>query len=149
MIYSLTGADQVILNDIPVKDFANGDIGTLEVPNDLFTMTTGKDGNTIFALNEAGNNATLTLRLMISSLDDKRLNGLIPKSGDFASTILVNGSVIKAVGDGKGNLSSNVFMLQGGMIQRIPATKINVDGDTDQAIVEYVIPFANVTRSIV
>lgn len=77
--YALTGHDVIILNDIPLKDFADGDIGTLEVNNDLFAMQTGKNGNTIFAYDEAGRNATLTLRVLMSSGDDKRLNGMVPK----------------------------------------------------------------------
>ena len=87
--YALTGSDTIIINDIPLKDFADGDIGTLEVGNDLFAMSTGKNGNTIFAYDEKGNNATLTVRVLMSSNDDKRLNGLVPKSSEFASTVLI------------------------------------------------------------
>ena len=41
--YALTGDDIVIINDIPVVDFADNTIGTLEIPNDLFQMSTGLD----------------------------------------------------------------------------------------------------------
>lgn len=146
--YALTGADTIIINDIPLKDFADGDIGTLEVGNDLFAMSTGKNGNTIFAYDEKGNNGTLTLRVLMSSGDDKRLNGLVPKSSEFASTILINGSVVKLVGDGEGHITSNVYLLKGGMVQRKPNLSSNVNGETEQAVVEYVIAFANVERSI-
>lgn len=147
--YALTGSDTIIINDIPLKDFADGDIGTLEVGNDLFAMSTGKNGNTIFAYDEKGNNATLTVRVLMSSNDDKRLNGLVPKSSEFASTILINGSVIKLVGDGAGKISSNIYLLKGGMIQRKPNVSSNVNGETAQAVVEYVIAFASADRSIV
>lgn len=146
--YTLTGDDSIIINDIPLKDFADGDIGTLELPNNMFDLQTGKNGNTIFALDEAGNNATLTVRILMSSADDKRLNGLIPKSDNFASTILATGSVVKQVGDGKGNVSYNTYLLAGGMIQKKPAIKSNVNGDTSQAVVEYVIQFAEANRGI-
>lgn len=146
--YALTGSDTIIINDIPLKDFADGDIGTLEVGNDLFAMSTGKNGNTIFAYDEKGNNANLTVRVLMSSNDDKRLNGLVPKSSEFASTILINGSVVKLVGDGAGHITSNIYLLKGGMIQRKPNMSSNVNGETAQAVVEYVIAFASAERSI-
>lgn len=147
--YALTGDDIVIINDIPVVDFADGTIGTLDVPNDLFAMSTGKNGNTIFALDEKGNNATLTLRILMSSGDDKRFNGMIPESKGFASTVLANGSVVKQVGDGNGNLSYNTYLLRGGMVSKKPNMSIDVAGSTDQAVVEYVFQFAKADRSIV
>lgn len=148
--YALTGRDTIIINDIPLTDFADGDIGSLEVPNNLFAMQTGKDGNTIFALDESGQNATLTVRVLMSSGDDKRLNGLIPNpnSDDFARTILLTGAVIKQVGDGQGNVSYNQYLLAGGAISKKPNIKSNVNGDTSQAVVEYTIMFANGNRAI-
>ena len=147
--YALTGKDTIIINDIPLTDFADGDIGNLEIPNNLFAMQTGKDGNTIFALDESGQNATLTVRVLMSSNDDKRLNGLIPKSDSFAETILMTGAVVKQVGDGQGNVSYNTYTLAGGMIQKKPDIKTNVNGDTTQAVVTYTIQFANGNRAIV
>lgn len=147
--YALTGADTIIINDIPLKDFADGDIGTLEMSNDLFAMSTGKNGNTIFAYDESGRNATLTVRVLMSSKDDKRLNGLVPKHEGFASTVLINGSVVKMVGDGQGNVSYNSYLLKGGLIQRKPNMSSNVNGETAQAVVEYVIQFADAERAIV
>lgn len=147
--YALTGKDTIIINDIPLTDFADGDIGNLEIPNNLFAMQTGKDGNTIFALDESGQNATLTVRVLMSSNDDKRLNGLIPKSDSFAETILMTGAVVKQVGDGQGNVSYNTYTMAGGLISKKPNIKTNVNGDTTQAVVEYTIMFANGNRSIV
>ena len=146
--YTLTGDDTIIINDIPLNDFPNGDIATLDLPNNLMEIATGKNGNTIFALDEAGNNATLTVRVLLSSNDDKRLNSLVPPSEGFAGYILLTGSVIKQVGDGAGNISYNTYLLQGGMVQKKPAIKSNVNGDVEQAIVEYVIQFANAARAI-
>lgn len=146
--FTLTGDDVIIINDIPLNDFPDNDIASLELPNNLMEISTGKDGNTIFALNEAGNNATLTVRVLMSSNDDKRLNGLIPPSNSFARYILLNGSVVKQVGDGAGNVAYNTYLLQGGMVQKKPAVKSNVNGDTQQAVVEYVIQFANAARAI-
>lgn len=146
--YALTGDDVIIINDIPLKDFANDDIGSISIPNNIFEMNTGKDNNTIFALNEAGNNGVLTVRVLMSSADDKRLNGLIPNSETFARTVLLTGSVTKQIGDGTGKVSYNTYLLQGGMVQKKPDVKVNVNGDTSQAVVEYIIPFALATRAI-
>ena len=147
-IFSLTGDDSIIINDIPLNDFADGDIGSLSLPNNLFDMQTGKNGNTIFALDESGNNATLTVRVLMSSNDDKRLNGMIPKSKGFAQSVLATGSVVKQVGDGQGNVSYNTYLLAGGMVQKKPDVKSNVNGDASQAVIEYVIQFAEANRAI-
>ena len=147
-IFSLTGDDSIIINDIPLNDFADGDIGSLSLPNNIFDMQTGKNGNTIFALAESGNNATLTVRVLMSSNDDKRLNGMIPKSKGFAQSVLATGSVVKQVGDGQGNVSYNTYLLAGGMVQKKPDVKSNVNGDAQQAVVEYIIVFAEANRAI-
>jgi hypothetical protein len=147
-LYTLTGDDVIIINDLPLNDYPDNDIATLELPNNLMEISTGKDGNTIFALNESGNNATLTVKVLMSSATDKRLNGLIPPSEGFARYVLLNGSVVKQVGDGAGNVSYNTYLLSGGMVQKKPAIKSNVNGDTQQAVVEYVIQFANAARAI-
>ena len=147
-IFSLTGDDSIIINDIPLNDFADGDIGSLSLPNNMFDMQTGKNGNTIFALDESGNNATLTVRVLMSSNDDKRLNGMIPKSKGFAQSVLATGSVVKQVGDGQGNVSYNTYLLAGGMVQKKPDVKSNVNGDASQAVIEYVIQFAEANRAI-
>lgn len=146
--YALTGDDSIIINDIPLRDFANNDIGTLDLPNNLFEMATGKNGNTIFALDESGNNATLTVRVLMSSADDKRLSGMIPQSDGFASTILATGAVVKQIGDGQGNISYNSYVLAGGMVQKKPSIKSNVNGDSEQGVTEYTIQFAEANRAI-
>ena len=146
--YALTGDDSIIINDIPLRDFANNDIGTLDLPNNLFDMATGKNGNTIFSLDEAGNNATLTVRVLMSSADDKRLNGMIPESKNFAGTILATGSVVKQIGDGNGNISYNTYVLSGGAVQKKPSVKSNVNGDAEQGVTEYIIQFAEANRAI-
>ena len=41
-----------------------------------------------------------------------------------------------------------MYSLAGGIVQKKPTIKANVSGDVQQAVVEYVIIFANATRSI-
>lgn len=146
--YTLTGDDVIIINDIPLNNLANGDVGSLDLPNNLVEIQSGQDVNTIFAFNPAGKNATLTVRVLMSSADDKRLNGLIPSGENFASTILLTGSVVKQVGDGAGNVSYNTYALQGGMIQKQVNVTANVNGETEQAVCVYTIIFAHAARII-
>lgn len=146
--YALTGNDVVTINSIPLNDFANNDIGSIELPNNLVEMATGKNNNTIFAYNPAGNNATLTVRVLMSSADDKRLNGMIPVEKDFERTVLCTGSVLKRVGNGNGGVSVNMYALSGGIVQKKPPIKTSTNGDTDQAVVEYTVIFAYANRII-
>lgn len=146
--YALTGNDIIIINSIPLNDFANNDIGTIELPNNLVDIATGKNNNTIYAYNPAGNNATLTVRVLMSGADDKRLNGMIPVENDFERTVLCTGSILKRVGDGAGNVSVNAYALSGGIVQKKPQMKTSTNGDTDQAVMEYTIIFAYANRTI-
>ena len=54
---TLTGEDTIILNEAVLTDLADGDVGTLDFPNDIMAMSTGKNKNTIFAKDESGCNA--------------------------------------------------------------------------------------------
>ena len=148
MNFVLTGDDSIIINDIPLNNFANNDVGTLDLPNNLVEMATGKNGNTIYALDESGNNATLTVRILMGSADDKRLNGMIPATKEFANSILATGSVVKQVGDGQGNVNYKTYLLAGGIVQKKPNVSSNVNGDTEQGITTYQIIFANCTIGI-
>lgn len=148
LTFTLTGDDSIIINDIPLNNLADGDVGSLDIPNDLVNITSGQDVNTIFAYNPQGHNATLTVRVLLSSADDKRLNGLVPTGDNFARTVLLTGSIVKQVGDGQGNVSYNTYALQGGMIQKKPNITNNVNGDTNQAVAEYQIIFAYAARII-
>lgn len=148
LTYTLTGDDTIIINNRPLNNLANGDVGSLELPNNLVEIQSGQDVNTIFAYNPAGENATLTVRVLLSSDDDKRLNDLIPRGDGFASTVLLTGSLIKQVGDGAGHVSYNTYTLQGGLIQKKPNITANVNGETDQAVAEYTIIWAKAARII-
>ena len=69
---TLTGEDTIILNEAVLTDLADGDVGTLDFPNDIMAMSTGKNKNTIFAKDESGCNAELVIRVPRGSSDDKR-----------------------------------------------------------------------------
>lgn len=154
MKISLTGADTITLGSTGVTgrvlaDFANGDIGMLDFPNELVTVTRGKNGNTIYALNATGLQGTLTLRLLRGSDDDKYINSeMNAYLLDPPSYVLLEGEVVKRVGDGSGTVNADTYRFQGALVSQMPAVKDNVEGDVEQAVTEWTLMFGNAARSI-
>lgn len=151
---SLTGKDTITLGargGAPriLIDLADGDTGLLDFPNNLVEGKTGKNGNTIYAFNSTGVVSTLTLRVLRGSTDDKFLNSEqnLYKQ-DPASYVLLDGEIIKRVGDGIGNVTNDVYSIEGGIIQKMPIVKENVEGDTEQAVTIWIIMFANTDRGL-
>ena len=145
--FSLTGGDTITINLRPLKDLADDDICTVSFPNEICTVATGKNRNTVYALNETGNNAEMTLRVLMNSSDDKFLNVLLAaQQADLPSFTLLTGSFTKRVGDGNGKVSYNTYPLQGGVFTKLPDVKDNVNGDKEQAIITYNLKFALAPR---
>src|SRR5574343_365456 len=102
---ALSGNDSVIINNRIFADFADGNVAELTFPNDIATVKTGKDGNSIYGLNETGKQSELKIRLIRGSADDKFLNGLLAQQQqNFAGFPLMIGQFIKKIGDGSGNI---------------------------------------------
>ena len=145
----ISANDTVTLNGHVFADLAFGDVSRVVFPNDLVNTKTGKNGNTAFAQNATGYNANLELRVMRGSPDDQYLSGLLPQPGaDFSQTVLLNGTFVKSLGDGSGNITHYTYTLQGGVVSKIPEGKENVEGDTEQAVVAYMVKFAQGQRVI-
>lgn len=146
---SLSGNDSVVINNRVFADFADGDIVDLTFPNDIAQVKTGKNGNSIYALNETGKQAEMKLRVMRGSSDDKFLNNLlVQQQANFAGTILLIGQFVKKIGDGLGNITSDTYILGGGVFTKVPEAKSNVEGNTDQSIVLYTLKWTNAPRAI-
>jgi hypothetical protein len=146
---SLTGSDTISIDGIPLIDLGDGDVGSLTYPNELVGVKTGKNGNSIFALNETGDQADLVLRVLRGSNDDKNLNSrLVSMKADLASFVTITGQVIKKVGDGKGNVTNDIYDLSGGVFSKRVETVSNVEGNTDQSLAIYNIKFTNSPRSL-
>jgi len=146
---SLTGSDTISIDGIPLIDLGDGDVGSLTYPNELVGVKTGKNGNSIFALNETGDQAELVLRVLRGSNNDKTLNSrLVSMKADFASFVTITGQVIKKVGDGKGNVTNDIYDLSGGVFSKRVETTSNVEGNTDQSLAIYNIKFTNSPRSL-
>ena len=151
---SLTGNDTVMIGAAGLAlrtfaDFGDGDTAVLDFPNNLVEAKTGKNGNTIYAFNATGQVVTATIRVLRGSLDDKYLNSEMNSYlGDPAAYPLLAGEFIKRVGDGTGTVVNDTYSITGGIVQKFPVVKENVEGDTEQAISIYTIIFANTERSI-
>lgn len=148
-IFNIVGDDTLTLYDRVINDFADGDVSTFTFNNDRTTAKTGKNGNTIFPLNETGKNAVAVLRIMKGSSDDAFLQGKLTQSdNNYSSTALAAGEFVKNLGDGASNIRREVYSLAGGMITRYVDSKSNVEGDAQQGVSVYNFIFARAARSI-
>ena len=148
-VFAVTGSDTLTIFDRVFDDFSDGDNLTIAFAEDLVATSTGKNQNTIFAKNEKGNNALVTIRLIRGSSDDQFLAGKQADTDkDFAATVLANGSFKKRVGDGDGDVIVDNYTLQGGMITKRVEGKENVAGDTEQGSAVYTMVFATGIRGI-
>lgn len=138
--YSLAGKDTIVfsgLGDIS-EDLANGDVGSITIPNELINMAVGKNSNAIYALDEEGKRFNMIIRVLKGSKTDvNMLNKYHTSLKNFAELILLNGTLTKQLGDGFGNLKYWTFSLEGVAISKAPGAKINVNGDVEQAVTEY------------
>lgn len=146
---NLTGDATLTLWGRVFNDFADDDISAITFQNDLITVKTGKNGNTIYSRNEPGRNAVLTLRLIRGSTDDQFIaNKLVESKRDFVSTVLASGSLKLRLGDGEGTVITDNITLKGGVITRMTDMKENVSGDTSQGVTVYTMTFADADRGI-
>jgi hypothetical protein len=145
----LVGKDTIKINDRILADFGPGEVGKLSFSTDIVTVKTGKNGNTIYAANETGNQATLVVSVIRGSEDDKALNTLMTsQKSDLPKWVMMNGELVKNLGDGQGNTISDTYILTGGVFTKNLDTTSNVEGDTAQAIVAYTMQFAVAPRAI-
>lgn len=147
---TLSGDDVISINDRIFTDLADGDFAMLSFENEVATVTTGKNGNSIYSLNTTGRQGLLTLRLLRASADDKYLNNLYnqQQKANFGGFVLMTGEFIKKVGDGQGNISNDTYILSGGIFKKEVDVKSNVEGDTEQSVSIYEIEFSNAPRVI-
>jgi hypothetical protein len=146
---SLSGADTITINNYLLSALADGDVVDLRFPNDIAAVKTGKNGNSIYAFNEMGKQCEVVMRVMRGSADDKFLLGLLSaQQNNFSGTVLMIGTFIKQIGDGLGNITSDTYIMSGGVFTKIPEAKSNVEGNTDQSIVIYTMKFSNAPRVI-
>jgi hypothetical protein len=145
----MSGADSLIINNRILADFADGNYGELTFPNEIASVKTGKNGNSIYALNETGRQSELKIRLIRGSSDDKFMNGLIAnQQANFAGFVLMIGQLIKKIGDGLGNVGNDTYLMSGGIFTKQVEAKANAEGDSEQSVSIYTIKFSNNPRVI-
>ncbi len=148
MSVSITGKDVLTIGPRLITDFADGDVATLDFSNNSMEGKLGKNGNVIFAYNSTGKTATLTLRLLLGSGDDKYFNSEYSLCiGDPPTYPLLSGEIVKRVGK-DGSVTNVVYVMSGGVVQKTPNVKDNVEGDTEVAVSEWTLLFAKVERSL-
>lgn len=146
---ALSGKDTVNINNSVLADLADGNCAELTFPNDIANVKTGKNGNSIYGFNESGKQCEVKLRVVRGSADDKFLNNLLTQQqANFSSFPLMLGQFIKKIGDGQGNVTSDTYIMSGGIFTKIPEAKTNTEGDTEQSISIYTLRFSNAPRAL-
>lgn len=146
---SLTGQDTAQIDGIILSTLADGNPFDIAFPNELGTVKTGKNGNTIFAKNESGRQATATLRVLLGGTDDKYLNSRLQQWISDPSTFeLLVGMFIKRVGDGTGNIESKVYQCSDGIFRRQVPARTSAEGDAEQSVAVYELVFGNCQVSV-
>lgn len=146
---ALSGNDTVVINNRAFSDFADGNIVELTFPSDIAQVKTGKNGNSIYGLNTTGLQCEVKMRLLRGSSDDQFLNNLLVQQNlNFAGTVLLQGQFIKKIGDGQGNITSDTYILSGGVFTKQVEATSNVEGDSVQSVSVYMIKFSNAPRAI-
>lgn len=146
---ALSGDDTLQINNQVFSTLANQDPVHLTFPNEMASVEQGKNGTTIYAQNNMGFVCEITVRLLLNGIDDKYLNSLLQQQTTaFSSFGLLTGVFTKRVGDGAGNISSTIYQLAGGIIQKGIEAKTSARGDVEQSVAIWPIKFGNWTRLI-
>lgn len=144
---ALSGNDTINIQNRTFANLADDNCVELTFPNDIATVKTGKNGNSIYGLNETGKQCEVKVRVLRGSADDKFLNNLLAQQQNaFENTVLLIGQFIKKIGDGQGNVTSDTYIMSGGVFTKQIEGKSNVAGETDQSVAVYMIKFTNAPR---
>lgn len=146
---SLSGDDTFTINNYVFADLADGNVVDLTFPNDIATVKTGKNGNSIYGFNAMGKQSQAVIRVLRGSADDSFLNGLLSaQQANFSGTTLMIGQFVKKIGYGNGNITSDTYIMGGGVFSKQVEGKSNTDGDSDQSVAVYTLKFANSPRTL-
>lgn len=146
-ITGVAGNDVLIINGVIITGHADGDAFKLEPQGPISQYKISKDGNSILALQNTGILCKLTVRLVRDCLDDRTLNGLLQSWIASPNTfVLLDATYVKSTGDGKGNVTDEVYSLSGGTFETIPSATTNMDGNTEQSVTVYTLWFRNDAR---
>lgn len=150
---SFTARDVLVCKDYQgewiLSDFADGTVAELNAPNELSTLTTGYNGNSLGSHNEPGRQRELTLRLVKGSADDKRFNANynLWKNRDIRFKPLEM-TFTKNVAHETGSITNDRVTCYFGLPTGQPAQVADMNGNTDQVVSVYSIRFGNSERSM-
>ena len=146
-ITAVSGNDIFNLNGTILTGHADGDWVKVEPQGDVSQYKVSKDGNTIIALQYTGILVKVTLRLVRACGDDVLINGLLQAwLGSPKTFPLLSAEYIKATGDGKGNVTNEVYVLSAGVPKIIPQGHTNADGNVESSVTVYELWFRNDAR---
>lgn len=145
----MTGSDSFTLNNRVIADFADQDALKVTFPNEIANVKTGKNGNSIYGLNESGKQCEIEARIIRGSSDDKYFNNLLTQQqANFAAFPLMIGEFVKKIGYGNGVIGNDTYILSGGIFTKQVEAKMNTEGDTEQSISIYKMKFSYAPRAI-
>jgi hypothetical protein len=148
-LVAMSGNDSLVLQNNIFTAFADQSPFELTFPTEIATVKIGKNGNAMFAQNNTGASAEATLRLLRATPDDQLLNGLMAQQlSNFPGFVLLGGTFVKQIGSGTGVITSDTYILAGGIFTMQISAKMNVEGDAEQTISIYKIKFASAARVI-
>lgn len=146
---SLTGQDTAQIDSRILQTLADGNPFDIQFPNELGSVKVGKNGNAIFAKNEQGRIADVTIRVLLGGSDDQYLNGRMAQwNADPSAFTLITGLFVKMVGDGNGGIQSKVYDCTGGFFKKQVPAKTSSEGDSEQSVAVYEITFGSCQVSV-
>lgn len=146
---SLSGDDTIVIGGRVITDLGDGDVAELSYPTELINVKTGKNGNSIFAFNNTGEQCDLRLRVLRGSDDDKFLNSEVAAlRNDPAGYVVLDAQLVKRIGDGGGVITNDTYILGAGVPTRNVGAAENAEGGTDQSLAIYEFKFTNSQRAI-
>jgi hypothetical protein len=147
---SLAGSDTITIGGRLLADFGSGEVAKISYATELATVKTGKNGNTIFVQNASGFQASMEVKVIRGSADDKFLQSFLTAyRSDPVIYSVQNAELVKKLGDGAGKVTADTYVLTGGIPTKQVEAVVNVEGDTEQAISVYTWVFATSDRAIV
>ena len=147
MSSSVSGQDTLVINNYLFVGLADQNFVDLTWPNDIMSVKTGKNGNSIFSFNETGKVCEMKLRVLRGSADDEFMNNLLSQQqANAAAFPLMQGQYVKNLGDGQGNLTSDTYILSGGVFIKQVEGKSSAEGEIEQSIAVYMMKFTAAPR---
>ena len=147
MSSSVSGQDTLVINNYLFVGLADQNFVDLTWPNDIMSVKTGKNGNSIFSFNETGKVCEMKLRVLRGSADDEFMNNLLSQQqANAAAFPLMQGQYVKNLGDGQGNLTSDTYILSGGVFIKQVEGKSSAEGEIEQSIAVYRMKFTAAPR---